>query len=564
MSKYTSEDLLKLITKEEFKAMDAYRRAYNDAECGAFVSSEDLLLPWAEAKAVSLIDLFDGKLILEKEIDIDELTSNEKYREVSRNTKINNFLNLMHEKIIAMKEKNYISYHAGSYSLTAAVDCQYDEIFDNKLSHTIKLDFVVYKDSSCSEQVMAYKKTFVKSTKVTKLYSFLAEFLDMSAEYEEFRIAQSMLRNCKNKITLCLSIHPLDYMTMSDNTYNWSSCMSWRDRGCYRAGTVEMMNSEIVVVAYVKGSELFTWRNDYTWNSKRWRELFIIDLNDNGVITEVKPYPYVHTAYSKAILSWIEELALHNKNIEEKMYDAVFNESEPGDYSLSVVSGLMYNDIHYNKNFHGKIVLPQKYDYRIKNFSGVDQCMNCGWVKTLENANTLSCYDCGGYGKYCCERCGYTSDDENDFDRCDDYCCCSFCRDRYYTYSEFEERYIENDFVRTLLLLKDGSRENKNFDNVLEEIEIDIDSMHLYIKDECYNDFCNRGYDGYGHPVYLDELTPYFIGRYVFGYDTGLARVLRKTINYEGTTYEISSRWGRWDPLQTKNYMWTGEELKEV
>lgn len=563
MSKYTSEDLLKLITKEEFEAMDAYRRAYNDAECGTFVDSKDLLLPWAEAKAVSLIDLFGGKLILEKEVDINELTSNEKIREVSNNTKINNFLRLMHEKITKLKEEKYISYNIGSSLLRGAVDRLCEEIFDNKLNYNIYFNFVIYEDTSCSEQIMTCKKTFLKGTKTTKLYSFLAEILDMSAEYEEFRIAQSMLRNCKNKVTLCLSIHPLDYMTMSDNTYNWSSCMSWRDRGCYRAGTVEMMNSEVVVVAYIKGSELLTWRNDSTWNSKRWRELFIIDLNDNGVVAEIKPYPYVNAAYSKAILSWIEELALRNKNIEEKMYDAVFNENEPGDYSLSVVSGLMYNDIHYNKNFCGKIVLPQKYDYRIKNFSGVDQCMNCGCVKVLENANTLSCYDCGGYEKYCCERCGYTSDDEDDFDWIDDWCCCSLCRDRYYTYSDFEERYIENDFVRTLLLLKDGSRENKNFDNVLEEIDIDYDSMHLYIKDECHNDFYNRGYDGYGHPVYLDELTPYFIGRYV-GHSTGLERVLRRTTNYEGTTYGISSRWGRWDPLQTKNYMWTGEELKEV
>ena len=61
--------------------------------------------------------------------------------------------------------------------------------------------------------------------------------------FEDFRIAQSLVTNQANlKGYITLSIHPLDYMTMSDNNCGWDSCMSWQEEGCYRQGTVEMMN----------------------------------------------------------------------------------------------------------------------------------------------------------------------------------------------------------------------------------------------------------------------------------------------------------------------------------
>lgn len=77
-----------------------------------------------------------------------------------------------------------------------------------------------------------------------------ANILDL---YEKLRIALSRHTNQKELHgNLCLSIHPLDYMTMSDNDSGWDSCMSWAKKGDYRAGTVEMMNSPYVVVAYVE------------------------------------------------------------------------------------------------------------------------------------------------------------------------------------------------------------------------------------------------------------------------------------------------------------------------
>jgi hypothetical protein len=108
------------------------------------------------------------------------------------------------------------------------------------------LSFVSPKDGS--------KVTITLGMKFMKALGKVVEAYNLDQEmFEEFRIAHSQILNDK-KLSgrLCLSIHPLDYMTMSDNESDWGSCMSWREGGCYRRGTVEMMTSPVVVVAYLK------------------------------------------------------------------------------------------------------------------------------------------------------------------------------------------------------------------------------------------------------------------------------------------------------------------------
>jgi hypothetical protein len=71
--------------------------------------------------------------------------------------------------------------------------------------------------------------------------------------FEHFMNKHSECLNQKSlKGTVHMSIHPMDYMTMSDNNEGWESCMSWANDGCYKQGTVEMMNSPCAVVGYLE------------------------------------------------------------------------------------------------------------------------------------------------------------------------------------------------------------------------------------------------------------------------------------------------------------------------
>ena len=144
-----------------------------------------------------------------------------------------------------------------------------------------------------------------RGCKVSKALGKLADIFDLPG-WEDFRICHSQILNQKDLGgDLTISIHPLDYMTMSDNAYGWESCMSWGQEGGYRQGTVEMMNSKSVVIAYLAGNDGMRIGDDY-WNSKKWRQLFIVDHN---IIAGVKDYPYHNAELGLEVVKWLKELA---------------------------------------------------------------------------------------------------------------------------------------------------------------------------------------------------------------------------------------------------------------
>jgi hypothetical protein len=91
--------------------------------------------------------------------------------------------------------------------------------------------------------------------------------------------------------------------------------MSWVEHGCYRHGTVEMMNSPCVLVAYLASDNSTYYIGvGKEWNNKKYRQLVIVDP---AFITTVRPYPNENTALDEAIISWIQELMI--KNIDSNL-----------------------------------------------------------------------------------------------------------------------------------------------------------------------------------------------------------------------------------------------------
>lgn len=234
--------------------------------------------------------------------------------------------------------------------------------------------------------------------------------------FENFRIAHSQILNQKT-ITgnLYLSIHPLDFMTMSDNNCNWDSCMSWKEDGEYKQGTVEMMNSPCVVMAYIENKHDDFWiTSNGTWYNKRWRELFIVD---KGLITGIKGYPYENNDIEKIVCDWLKELAetnlgwtYNNEYIYYIQRKIVNKETMP--FYILFKTDKMYNDFHsrerwgyfnpkYIMNEANKASRPDR--YRIV-YSGLSECMWCGDVISNISACSLICDDCDGM--IYCSTCG--------------------------------------------------------------------------------------------------------------------------------------------------------------
>ena len=264
--------------------------------------------------------------------------------------------------------------------------------------------------------------------------------LNMS-NFEDFRIKVSQILNQKVlKGNLCLSIHPLDYVTMSDNNSDWSSCMSWMDNGCYRQGTVEMMNSPMVIVAYLTASEPMDVCG-LEWNNKKWRELMIVNKD---LITNIKSYPYFNSNLTKAALSLLRELAA--KNLPEWNFDETLRKYEPNeyvyvdDYKLMIYpsSNAMYNDFlndpymnaaYFNKDLYCCANTDDDGYIRIHfNYSGKSECMGCG--------READFYDNEGHlmGECCdtvvfCAICGESYRDEDELTCVDGRLLCPDCFD---------------------------------------------------------------------------------------------------------------------------------------
>lgn len=266
--------------------------------------------------------------------------------------------------------------------------------------------------------------------------------------YEAFRRAHSLVLNQKMvRGNMCLSIHPLDYITMSDNDSGWDSCMHWvEDPGDYRLGTIEMMNSPYCIVAYVEAKDPWDIYGVGPWNSKRWRQLIMITPE---MLLGNKQYPYSNDYLQGTALKWVRELANNFGSVygpydEEALQIHNQHHNVIGNRQVYVrfTFNYMYNDIYdlrmafVKSNFSGGRI-----EY---NLSGEAVCTNCGgiiykepdeevepsWTICRSCSGMWRCACCGGwhYGEPC-----YASDSD---DPLCDYCYsteteqCEVCGDR--------------------------------------------------------------------------------------------------------------------------------------
>ena len=98
----------------------------------------------------------------------------------------------------------------------------------------------------------------------------------------------------QNKVSghLCLSIHPLDFLSASENQHNWRSCHALD--GEYRVGNLSYMGDNCTIMAYLKSDSdviLPHFPSDVPWNNKKWRCWFFFDRN-NGLVYAGRQYPF--------------------------------------------------------------------------------------------------------------------------------------------------------------------------------------------------------------------------------------------------------------------------------
>ena len=433
-------EALDLLTKKDLENIEAYMFSYGGYggnDIGSLDNVGHLLRFWDAGKSGFLCSLMGHNLILEREINIQtpETILQEEMEAALFPSDGIDFVNKFYKWI------NTLDYH------DYANLCQLMAVED--LVHN------TYKGQSFEISVPDQKHPLQinRGCKIVKTLGKIAQLFNIEG-FEEFRLKHSMVLNQKRfKGTLCLSIHPLDYMTMSDNDSNWDSCMSWRKPGEYREGTVEMMNSSNVIVAYLKAEEdmyLFPWNQDETskWNNKRWRKLYVVTPD---LMTGIKGYPYNDKILEAEIFKWLLELSKTNcpyNKYDEPIpykYGESFRYHEV-EMSVWYKFKIMYDDFggvhigYFSPSILNKL---DKYNNYQLTLSGPTMCLQCGsaWEDVSSwDTQSLLCPDCTGEVK--CNECGDFTYIESCHVVEGNYMCsycaeyytntCDYCEDLYY------------------------------------------------------------------------------------------------------------------------------------
>lgn len=379
------------ITNAEKEALIKYIKEYN----GTNTISKPLdyiLRFWASAKT-NLYELLGHQLTISKTITYEKSIDNlfeELNNNSSKNYAFRHFILFIRDTVayynLYPELKPYTDELLRSYT---------KDLVENKYNgKSFKIELPNGETLSIQNGMKAIKVM----DKINKVYHYCTE-----EEFEKFRIFHSQVLNQK-KLTgkLVLSIHPLDYLTMSDNKCGWSSCMSWKNQGCYRMGTVEMMNSPMVIVAYLDSKEPMMI-GDLPWSNKKWRQLFVV--NDK-CIASIKGYPYKNSNLTKTALELLVNLAKKNWGIEytsQKIDEEVIIEE-------NFRTNFMYNDFYNTDDCYiYRNTEVNDFEFSQINYSGTAECMCCGkeieyFCYEGEEPDFLSCEEC--IEKTTCYYCG--------------------------------------------------------------------------------------------------------------------------------------------------------------
>lgn len=427
-------DLRELLPENDKKTMENYINLYSNGSTTC-KNIDDVLREWAYSKR-TLYHTLGDKFIVEFPIEYNRPISDisdDCWKETAYLSKFSTFLHdLMSEFKCATSYTNNTFVHI----ITNA---------DNMATNTINIE------TPFSVQHKLTQKTIVIQPGAKYFRTLHHLVKECGGKYdnifEEFRIRISQITNQRSlKGTMCISIHPMDFITMSDNSYGWDSCMRWiDDTGDYRMGTVEMMNSPIVVCAYLKGNEPFdfSWNRNgefRTWNNKKWRELFVVTPE---LITEIKSYPYDNEEFTKAVMDTLLALSKEN-NDNEYDTEVYWTRSTPVNsrgttLKFDTYENGMYNDFGCYRNYKGHLM---HYNSKIMEditdntyyitYSGAKTCMICGaYIDDYSaDSNEVVCEKHGYYTSTTCYCCGRRLNSDDVF--YSDYTEQEYCEECYY------------------------------------------------------------------------------------------------------------------------------------
>ena len=274
---------------------------------------------------------------------------------------------------------------------------------------------------------------FNKGTKVTKLFRFFVKESELDTLIKKY----ATIFNQKTiKGDLCLSVHPLDYFSVSDNQCGWNSCFSVHD-GSYRISTTGLLTSPNTMIAYLSSGdvEYKAYDKSMTWNNKKWRA-YVTMSHDQKTFHIGREYPYSNSILRQKVVEMIAELTgLEYQEVNREIYintpDAFYND---GFYHLYEATNI-------------------EDDERVDELDIAEDCycMECGTTYDLEGVNGMFCTSCHpeyheDYVGTCtlCDTHIFEYEDFTYVSSCGEYVC-EWCAPKLTYCQECDEVYIGED-----------------------------------------------------------------------------------------------------------------------
>lgn len=187
--------------------------------------------------------------------------------------------------------------------------CPYESAWNSSIDNEFAKYLRYQKDGFFNNEVMYdyiyNEKKITKGMKLSKSFKYFFSDLDLlrsiQDKYSEY-IQQE-------KITgqLCISVHPLDFLSSSENTHGWRSCHSLN--GEFRAGNLSYMCDSSTLICYLRSDEetkLPRFPDDVPWNNKKWRMLIHIS-EDKGMIFFGRQYPMEIEGIHEIIFNYLKK-----------------------------------------------------------------------------------------------------------------------------------------------------------------------------------------------------------------------------------------------------------------
>lgn len=441
---------MEFVNVEDFKQVIRASQGIPDPQV------DDLLERWREAKK-EIIEMMGGEYIHRfPETYTFELSEKEKHRRFM--------------EFVEMCRWKY-----SNYDLAKFLECCKDGFYNNMTP----TDYF-YGDIKIQ-----------KGSKIVKAFKF---FEPDKAVLDELQSAASrIIQEDKISGQLCISVHPLDFLSSSENLHNWRSCHALD--GEYRAGNLSYMVDKCTFMCYLQSDKevYLSSFGGVKWNSKKWRVLMYL-TEDFNILFAGRQYPFDSETgldLVKNKISSLFNLQFNRDDWHEPVETFSFNrENITSEEKYIPIKGNRIKKLkhividsrkplHYNDLLKSTCYTP-KFVYRKPKFYGGIAGLADEFTKMIVGGD-VKCLCCGEQNITCSEtmmcnncECEYGSDINDDFAYCDccgrrffyedgavihngntllcDYCFehevqqCDYCGELYFssdiTYDRDSERYI--------------------------------------------------------------------------------------------------------------------------